>query len=245
MLYIQNLTVGGFGPYYGLIPTWSLAIEEQFYLIFPLLVWLCPRKSLFVIAVSIFLLSPLMRLFVLHQTGNWTTIYLHTLCRLDGFSVGALLAVFIGSFTATTLKRVSLAAIFLGLVGSAAQLRVGFCTDQHSVTLYSFLALLLACWGMTLSKSANFLCNRSLAFTGKISYGLYLLHMLAFWVVDIIEKRTGLNRHAGFALALGLSFAMATMSWYSFELRFLRLKDRFRASTRPGSLESHPPQAFR
>jgi peptidoglycan/LPS O-acetylase OafA/YrhL len=61
VLFVQNLAVGHplTGP---LSPTWSLAIEEQFYFVWPMLVWLLPRKAIQWLAATFVLGSPLLRL---------------------------------------------------------------------------------------------------------------------------------------------------------------------------------------
>ena len=74
--------------------TWSLAVEEQFYLAWPLVVRFCTEAQLRKIAIAVICLSPVLRFYLsLHQVN----IYSNTFCRLDGLMAGALLAILIRS----------------------------------------------------------------------------------------------------------------------------------------------------
>ena len=74
--------------------TWSLAVEEQFYLFWPLVVRFCNETQLRKIAIAVICLSPALRFYLsLHQVN----IYSNTFCRLDGLMAGALLALVIRS----------------------------------------------------------------------------------------------------------------------------------------------------
>jgi len=72
--------------------TWSLAVEEQFYLVWPVVVKFCSQAQLRKIAIAVICISPALRYYLaLHQVN----IYSNTFCRLDGLMAGALLALVI------------------------------------------------------------------------------------------------------------------------------------------------------
>src|SRR5262249_48342782 len=72
--------------------SWSLAIEEQFYLLWPLVVWLVPRRPLRWVCVGVVAAAWLARAVAWAVGWNWIQIYVFPLCRMDGLALGALLA---------------------------------------------------------------------------------------------------------------------------------------------------------
>jgi peptidoglycan/LPS O-acetylase OafA/YrhL len=74
--------------------TWSLAVEEQFYLVWPLVVRFCTESQLRKIAIAVICISPVLRFYL---SQHQVVIYSNTFCRLDGLMAGALLAIVIRS----------------------------------------------------------------------------------------------------------------------------------------------------
>src|SRR5271154_5815220 len=186
-LFLQNflipISTNAAGP---LGVTWSLAIEEQFYVIWPLLVRFCSSKQLRRVAVAEICISPVLRYYLsLHHVYLYTNVF----CRLDGLMAGALLALLVRSdnfVPSRFLKRawaLFFIAVPLAVVTEAFHSRwiVFFFTAMASV---SFVYLALFCeqkWFRTV------MTNRFLIYTGTISYGLYLLHKIPFGVVQALH----------------------------------------------------------
>ena len=79
---------------------------------------------------------------------------------------------------------------------------------------------------------AQVLATRPMVFVGKISYGLYLLHLPVYFAVEKVTPDAPLVVRLG--RKVGVSLALATMSFYWVEKRFLKLKDRFSADHADG-----------
>lgn len=201
--------------------TWSLAIEEQFYLVWPLVVRFASRRNLKRIAVAILLASPFVRMLLMHTHVD---IYTNLICRLDGLMAGSLLAVVLQEANFQTSRWVKPAWITL-LVAAPVALVTAYLQMAWIVYSFAALAAVSFIYVAMYSKQAwlqNVLKNRFLLFTGLISYGLYLLHRLAIGAATTLH----LDRYplASVLFVIALSYLLATLSWRFLEQPFLRLK---------------------
>ena len=235
VLFLQNLYIGHrlTGP---LSPTWSLAIEEQFYFVWPLLIWLLPRKNIKRFAAALVIGSPLLRLGL--DLGHvQISMYYNTLTRLDGLAVGSFLALWLRDTKAGTVKRYALIALPIALACAIL--------FEKPWIWYSGIAITA---GAIVCLSFFVPCrNRFILFTGRISYGLYLTHMAAFGLATKPELRRFyphspvLNDAAFLAVGLVLSYSIASLSWFLFESQILRAKKWFTSPT--ASARSMRPDA--
>jgi peptidoglycan/LPS O-acetylase OafA/YrhL len=217
--------------------TWSLAIEEQFYLVWPLFVRYFSSIHIKRIAMAVILLSSPLRLYLLLHHVN---IYSNFFCRLDGLMAGAFLAVLLREPTFVPLKHIKLAwmsffiAAALAIVAEKFQAR-WFTFSMTSIGSASLVYLsLFSQWKIIQS----FFKNRFLIYTGTISYGLYLLHKIPFDVAKVIH----LDQHPLVTVCVTLlaSYLIAALSWALLEKPFLKLKRLF--ELRPvAPLPSNPP----
>jgi peptidoglycan/LPS O-acetylase OafA/YrhL len=225
-LFLQNFLVAApalaVGP---LGVSWTLAVEELFYLVWPLFVRFLATGRLQFIAWTALLLSPWLRLFFLSR--HWI-IYSNPFCRLDGMMAGALVAILVrksGFGPGRLLKPawiVFLLAAPLAITTAAYDVMwLAFSMAVLASAAFVFLALFSAStWFRA------FLTNRFLMFTGTISYGLYLLHKIPD---DALKRLHIKEAHpiVGFWAAVVASYLLAIASWNLLEKPFLKLKRFF------------------
>lgn len=238
LFFAQNFFVRDFGI--GPVGvTWSLAIEEQFYLAWPLLILLLPRRALPTFLISVVLLSPVVR--ALAQLGGATpaTLYTHTIFRLDSICAGGLLATFFRNrdLMRTGAARFLKGVAMLGLAGCAITLWWLEGKPVGANLRFSTLAILgfglVGC--AVVADPSTLLCRcltqSWLRYIGKICFGLYLIHVIVFDVLTP-ERMAFLGR--GWAGSLGVltvdlvaAFVLASLSWSFFESPILSMKRRF------------------
>ena len=237
-LFLQNfllpISTDAAGP---LGVTWSLAIEEQFYVIWPLIVQFCSTNQLRRICIAVMCVSPLLRYYLLLRHVN---LYTNVFSRLDGLMAGALLALLVRSGHFVDSKLLRRAWILLVIAAPLAFITEAF---HARWIVFSFTALASASFVyVSLFSKQKWLqvlmTNRFLIYTGTISYGLYLLHKIPFGMVQALH----LDRRPYLPLPIILvtSFALAALSWSLLEKPFLNLK-RFFASKPPHSVACAAP----
>jgi peptidoglycan/LPS O-acetylase OafA/YrhL len=238
---------------------WSLAVEEQFYLVWPFVVyWLSPR-ALMKVSIGLLCSSLVLRIALAAGGVSLFSLYTITFTHLDGLAVGAILA--IGLRSAEGVRRLERALPYVFVVAAAvlilARVQDGsFYYWNRNVVLwgYTAIALLSGCallW--TLRAPPNALITRALSSSpmlmiGRLSYGLYLIHppVAAFAAASLMPKLArwlpGWSYDARYwlmiAIIVAITWAVALASWHFFEKRILGLKDRF--AYEPGSGKQDP-----
>jgi peptidoglycan/LPS O-acetylase OafA/YrhL len=233
--FLQNLTLDK-PPFDTVRVTWSLAIEEQFYLVWPIVIWLAPRRMLKPIALFAFFLSMAVRWSVVIGLIAPLNTYMNTLARLDGLALGAFLALWIPEADKSTVKVAGMATLALALPAAIA---LGWNRPGH----WSFFSLVAVCFAGMLCVAINWEALSRMSFlqyTGKISYALYLVHVPVFSLAGFWAAGNILFPHSPIAAEISLlvmcfaaCYALAALSWRFFESRFLRLKDRFECACGP------------
>lgn len=224
------LTHGFFKP---LGHFWSLAIEEQFYLVWPFVVlFLTPkliiRISLLLIAVGIYL-----RLTIENKYLTYGLPFAH----LDGLLIGAIISFYYKS-NKDLLFNYSKQFLFVCAVVFFFFLVYGVLTGNNlhenpfSFTIASifFGSLLVAC--IAVKNIANALSNKVLLFFGKYSYGMYIFnsifyHYSSWWYIN---KLSEMQKLLMYAVVFILTVIVSYLSYNLFEVRFLRLKERWALS---------------
>jgi peptidoglycan/LPS O-acetylase OafA/YrhL len=208
-------------------PLWSLAIEEQFYLVWPLAVLSLSRRALIAILTGIIVLSPIARMIATPWTASVWTCYVLTPFRLDTISMGALLALICESPTlCDRLRRAGMPVFFAGAAALAMFQRLGY-GIHHNTAIgnavgYSILAVMssgLVMWSTTGSGPLfRLLTWRPLRYVGTISYMSYLIHRPILQLLIGLWTSYGIRSNLAFAAAaILLTLLFATITWYTIE----------------------------
>jgi len=249
ILYVQNILYHDIYPF-GLGATWSLAIEEQFYLTWPVLVFLLKRQTLSIVSVCLVVVSTSVRLTSYFHGAPPAFPHMFTLARLDSIAFGCLAALWLRSPTCTLARWRVRSYQFLGFgLGSTVLARI-LMHRNSSIVSYTFLAMAFTgLLGISLiSDPRSSLLGRSLSLDwlrqiGKISYGLYLWHLPLFilWVrflgsQHFLRSYPVARNLLSFVSLLLVVLVVASISWRIFEQPILRLKKIF-----PSGSEMHWP----
>lgn len=241
-LYFQNwlFTIDGYPNDRVLRYTWSLCIEEQFYMFWPFLIYRLNKRTIVWVLVSFIVLANVLRIIEIDGI-NQNYKYVNTFARLDTISIGALIAVLIRTRKDLLEKYTSYvmmlaAAMLVVIIAYKRRLYFG---DLYPT--FSFFALLfgaLIVWSMAENKPRLLKAavdNKIMVFLGKYSYGIYLYHVpVHFWATDPLlgfaGKYVPLNLPVVLVLKtilLLLSVGIAVLSFKFLEKPFLDLKKRF------------------
>ena len=222
---------------------WSLSIEEQFYLLWPIVIVALERTRRSPVAKARLLLAGavVIAIYRASRVGIYPDerINFGLDTRMDTLMTGAALAYFVQSLPGRRLPET--ASRWLGRFLAPGAL-LGIIAVIHTVTWYSpwmgwiGYVLVAGAAGLVVADlvaGSHSLLARPLAwgpmvFVGKISYGLYLIHLPVFYIVEKLIPTATLSVRLGWKLAISLSLAAA--SYYLVERRFLRLKGHFEES---------------
>jgi peptidoglycan/LPS O-acetylase OafA/YrhL len=250
--YLQNWLYIYKEPYGNqmLLHTWSLAVEEQFYLVWPVVILLVRRPKILLVIVAAVLIVVVITRFAIWEYKIKDLAYasLYTFTRIDGLCIGAMLALLMRISPAFLRKYTT----FIVLLMAAINFAFYFLNGQRGFTLpylafvgYTTFAML---FGILVyeavqgeSKVINFLLNnRLLKFFGRISYGLYVYHwpiyVLLFtvardWLNTLSVSLSASPKAANFISAILVTLVaigISVISYYSFERYFMRLKEKFK-----------------
>lgn len=220
---------------------WSIQLEEQFYLLWPLLLVLVPRRFRLPLAIGAIIISIACRAWLFSAGG---TLHVWGL-RLDALGVGAMLAMVPLRHVPPRLVKclgalLPMAAILGAALTSQAlhvdDLMLRIRTEWIPVVVW-VPTMVAVCCGAALwaVQSSRWLAWRPLVHLGRISYGLYLVHY------TVIVGLSSLWWPWRVALSFAGSVLIAEISYRVVERPFLMLKDRFTYVPSRGPEESRVP----
>lgn len=258
LIYLANLTpLFGVPMQYAVL--WSLAVEEHFYLLWPTAVRFFSRRALPWICVLLIATSPALRALYCWLGRDARSPF--TWLDLDGLAWGALLAILVrGKLSSRSAAlRLGLACVLGSLILGVAFFPAGIASSasfagavfRTSLTNSFFAGVLALALVAGTGAWKSVLARPTLKFFGEISYGLYLIHMMAFDAVDRVLSHWGLHLSwtsataplliGRFIAAASLSIGAAYLSRWYFEEPFLRLKKKFHAKSPASELPSPLP----
>jgi peptidoglycan/LPS O-acetylase OafA/YrhL len=249
-LVVIFLYVGNYSWKFGVIApdalgqTWSLAVEEQFYLVWPLaliaLIRLRNRRVTIAAFWSLVVVAFVFRLVLWNVGVPWYKVYVQTGARFDTLMIGALFAYLLHTGWRPP-RRISLygagGALFLAIVTATAHPEDGWRYNggYTLIALASGLVILAALDHR--SVMGRVLSVRPLRLLGRLSYSLYLWHVFVFIAVHRAAptQSTLVRLLAGF----GITGLASTFSFYVIESPFLRRKARLHPEERssPGAID--------
>lgn len=243
-LFLSNWTQPFQGTVYWFSHFWSLAVEEQFYLVWPLAIAIVARRRLLILCGAVVGIAIASRLWLLHVNADPQVAYMVTASRMDALALGAMAAV---------LSQQAACADFVrrhgtGLLAGAVALLVATALATHEfettrTTLISFgyttlaiaasaLVLLVGEPGAGPGWLRAVLSNGWLRSVGRYSYAMYIFHMLLLLTVGDTVHRLLQPAGAFFPVLhalfmILLSYAAGWASYHGLEKHFLRLKRNF------------------
>jgi peptidoglycan/LPS O-acetylase OafA/YrhL len=214
-------------------PLWSVSVEEQFYLTWPLVVRYLTRRGVAIAGVLIWSFSIAARWILTREGFSPPAIELSTLSRLDPIACGLLLSSFLGG---SIQPRLRLSRRLLIIIGVNLWVIAGFClfssgTPAPRDFILAFPLAAIGCGAFLLATigSGSWMCNSRLIYLGRISYGLYVYHGVV--ILATLAIFASCPSWVKWLLcpmfSLGGTIAVSTVSYRWFETPFLKLKARF------------------
>jgi peptidoglycan/LPS O-acetylase OafA/YrhL len=227
--YAQNVVSGFNVPLHGPAHFWSLASEEQFYLVWPFLVLFWPRRWLGCTMWGILALLVVLR-FALMPTSLASLAL--TMTRPDGLVLGGLLAFYYRRGTLLRIKTALAGVAVASLIAILVQWM--FTAGTHSplvqASKFSLATILYASLiGLMLSVGDTpvhrILRSKPARGIGRVSYGMYVYHPFIFYTLPLYLGNVWLPVKG--IICLLVAYGVALVSFYGFEKQFTGMKDKF------------------
>jgi peptidoglycan/LPS O-acetylase OafA/YrhL len=244
-----------FDPVMG--PTWTLAVEEQFYLLFPFVVLLLGRRRLAPALLAMIIAGPALRAALAVVIDHWPqyftdkheAVYVAGFTHIDAFAFGALVNLMPESLRArlgrgpvilaATAIAIALGALSTGTLAGALWFSPGEAGAQliWGYTAVDVVCMLLICRAVSRPADALGRATGAMAAIGQWSYSFYLIHLPIIFLVSRVRPTFGVDVPAwlGLIAAFAITLATARVLYEWVEKPALRLRARFDGARAPVS----------
>jgi len=216
---------------------WTLAVEEQYYILWPIVVLLVRRRTLIFLCGLGVAVSLATRCVLVAIGANRDAVTQLTLSCLDPLALGAICAILMTIPSPERFERCYRYALWIGALTTCSLLLFADSTTMDLVSRTSnsvlFAGLIATVALRSGSTATAFLRYRPITYLGTISYGLYVWHLPLLRLIQRIEFQLpgfglpGVERLLNFAFFVAISIAVSAASWHFFEAPLNGLKRYF------------------
>ena len=236
---------------------WTLSMEEQFYFLWPIVLFLTPKEKFKTLLTTIIVAAPLLRLVTFWVASNhlvpgitsdpYVAVFVLPFSHIDAFAFGAYITTF--QFPQPR-RQLAILAVALPVIGYLTQyLAYGTVFWDTFGYEFTFISGYKYLWGYTLVNYffalfiqavvheklfVSFLDHPILNYIGKMSYGMYIYHYPIVWLITLLRPKyktflpsTDLETAFVFLIGLALTMLVSSLSYHWFETPLNNLKDRF------------------
>ena len=211
---------------------WTLAVEMQFYLVWPVLILWVRGKRLPIALVGIIAFAIASRFVADHYLGKWSYgAYLLTICRMDQFAIGGLLALFLQKEARPSAGQEKWIAIGFGALSALTIYLAIAGGGQFKPMVFALFFAFLMYFALTHPFAGKLFSNRVLVHLGKYSYAMYVFHHLLYPTAKkhilnglLSELSSSAQQALYLVILLAFTYLLARISWVVIERPFLRWK---------------------
>lgn len=235
-LFVGNWWVAFHGmPSFLAFPLWSVSIEEQFYLTFPIVLCRIRDRGLILLSFFMIVTACIAQYILGARHAGYTQVWCNTLSRLDPIAAGILASVVLHRHSPQFGPMIRLVLFASGLTCLCLSANVCGVGDVSPTPLQNVTGYPLAAIGgvsmlLSLLSNSPIVQRGGLVYLGRISYGLYVFHPLGLWVSKQVVSgynTTGARTVLYAAVGLAITIGFAALSFRFLESPFLALKHRF------------------
>lgn len=241
LMYLSNVYFGIHGVWS--LPTsilWTVSVEEQFYLVWPLVIILSPRRYLSRICITAVIAGVAWKVGAMALDNDTLWAHVAPFGALDTLGMGALTAIALDRSQPSVISSERLRLIGRGPALWALVIVVALSVLAHADRLFFMFFDVTAAFvfGWVIAAASRgmkgsigrILEARAIVYIGKISYGVYLCHAFSPFVVTWVMRVIGVQRSSPvvlFCLFVATTVAIASLSWLLWERPIRSLRNRF------------------